>query len=450
MPLMSRPTRPEPPTPASLLGEQAGEALRFPVRADRLVQPASALAERAAEEASFGRIGVDERGLTAGMRLHLFEPARAHLAEWRQARSGFDVALEPARGGIEAVRRLEGEIAGLAQARDAKIAAAEAAMAQDGRYRQAAARFGEAEQLWTEARDRNGGRAPNMRGLSPFYWAGLLLIGVAEWLINYDTFFIFTGIPAIAVGATAVLGVALAFAAHGHGSILKQWAFRFGAHRERARRFGDWRLIGLSTLALLVVLAAAGGSRYAAVLHTIASQAGPNLLGADAVIEVHPLRDVLLSLLANVAAWLVGVFLAYLTHDVDPDYVDATHQYAVASRRFYRRRAPVVDRIRTIEAQADKDLADKRRAAATRAAAVGTEKDLLDQVDAHGEAVLRSVGAVLRGEVETYRDALARLALDRRGEIAISIGSDGRVLTPYDYKALPLVIDDALLRELAG
>ena len=432
------------------LQDLAAQALRFPLRADRLVQPPGVLAEHAAEEASFGRVGVDERGLTAGMRLHLVQPARAHLAAWREARAGFDTALEPARPAIEAVRRLEGELAGLERARDARIAEVEAQAGEDHRYRQARDRYAEAELLWRDARDRNGGRAPNMRGLLPFYWLGLLLIGVAEWLINYDTFFIFTGVPAIAAGATAVLGVALAFAAHGHGTILKQWAVRFGQHRERARRLGDWRLFGLSTLALLVVLAAAGGSRYAAVLHTLAADAGPNLLGADAVIEVHPLRDVLLSLLANVAAWLVGVFLAYLTHDVDPDYMDATHQYAAASRRFGRRRAGVVDRIRTVQAQAAKDVAEKQRAASTRAAAVGSQKALLDQVDAHGEAILQALAAILRGEAESYRDALARLALAQRGAVAISIGSDGRPLTPYDYKAMPLVLDAALLRELAG
>ena len=39
------------------------------------------------------------------------------------------------------------------------------------------------------------------------------------------------------------------------------------------------------------------------------------------------MRDVLISLLANVAAWIVGVFLSYMSHDDDPDYAGATRQW---------------------------------------------------------------------------------------------------------------------------
>ncbi len=60
--------------------------------------------------------------------------------------------------------------------------------------------------------------------------------------------------------------------------------------------------------------------------------------GEQAMVEISPLRDVLISLLANLAAWAVGVFIAYFSHDLDPDFMDATLQHKSASRAYYRSR----------------------------------------------------------------------------------------------------------------
>src|ERR1700733_8157063 len=81
-----------------------------PNRAAMLVITATEVQGYAQEEVSFGRITVAERGLTAGTRLHILQPARALLAAWREARSAFDTAIEPKMGDIEAVERLQAEI----------------------------------------------------------------------------------------------------------------------------------------------------------------------------------------------------------------------------------------------------------------------------------------------------------------------------------------------------
>ena len=175
----------------------------------------------------------------------------------------------------------------------------------------------------------------------------MLCIGIAEWLINYDTFFLFFQVPAIAAGTTIMLGVLLAFAAHGHGTLLRQWSHRFGRigrRRSGAATGGCWRWRACRSL---IVLGAAGASRYAAAMRALTSQPQFNILGAEAAVVVDPLRDVLLSLLANIAAWLVGVFIAYVAHDADPEYMEATHEadgragcsIAAASGRCARSRA---------------------------------------------------------------------------------------------------------------
>jgi hypothetical protein len=69
-----------------------------------------ALSELAAEETSFGRIMVDERGITAGTRQHILEPVRAVTVAWKDARRPFDVAIQPVLAAIDAVREVPQEV----------------------------------------------------------------------------------------------------------------------------------------------------------------------------------------------------------------------------------------------------------------------------------------------------------------------------------------------------
>jgi hypothetical protein len=176
----------------------------------------------------------------------------------------------------------------------------------------------------------------------PFYLVGLLAIGSTEWLINYDILYRFFGIPALAIGVTLILLLAVALAAHGHGIIIKQGGHRFH-DRQYGKRFSDWGLLAISTLCLIIVLCIAGGTRYVTALYDIADTCKPDAFGRVVQCDVHVIRDVVLSLLANVLAWVVGVFFAYLTHDADPDYMDATSE-AKKTFRIYRRSRRKADR----------------------------------------------------------------------------------------------------------
>ena len=96
----------------------------------------------------------------------------------------------------------------------------------------------------------------------------------------------------------------MGFAAHGHGKLIKQWGASFGQQVGRHDRFSNYRLFSLATFSLMIVLLAAGGSRYAAAMHVMRGQPAVNLFGQ--VVEVNPIRDVLISLLANIAAWVAS------------------------------------------------------------------------------------------------------------------------------------------------
>lgn len=443
-------TRTETTLPPEEVKSAADAALRFPIeQADELRFTPAWLMEKAHEEAAFGKISIDADGLTPGTRLHIIEPARALLARWRQVRRQFDVAIEPKMPGIQAARDAQREIAAARDRAAQDEQDAEARLEADQNYIRVRNSFREAEARYQRLRTAHENRDANMLAYNPAYWIALLCIGVAEWLINYDVFFLFAGVVAIAAGATIVMGVLLAFAAHGHGELFKQWSYRFGPHRDELDRRGDWRMLALATFSLLIVLGAAGGSRYAAVMHQVAGQAQVNILGAEAAIQVDPMRDVLLSLLWNVMAWAVGVFIATMAHDKDPDYMDATWQYKRAHHAYTRRRRPYVARLRQIAARLAKDIERLEAVARTRAAGATAERDLLAQVDAHEAALVEALAAVTRGNAQTYRANLAQLAASQRGGVVIERSGPNPVeLSVADFRNEPLNITPDMIRNL--
>ena len=171
-------------------------AMAFPVeQVNALRATPEQLMDQASQEAAFGRISVNDQGLTAGSRLHVIEPARAVLASWRQTRRPFDVAIEPKMRAIRAVQDVENEIAAARDraARDERDA--DTRLEGDEHYRRVRQTFHTAETRYHRIKADHENRDANMAAYHPAYWAALLCIGVAEWLINYDVFFLFAGSP---------------------------------------------------------------------------------------------------------------------------------------------------------------------------------------------------------------------------------------------------------------
>jgi hypothetical protein len=426
------------------------EAMAFAVdQADSLRVTPQALIERANEEVAFGRIIIGPDCFTTGMRLHLLEPARVLMAAWHHSRTRFDVAIEPKMRNIRALQEVAKEIEEARRRAERDEQDVEGRLEADQRHVRIRNELRVAEARYQRCKAEHENRDANMGSYNPLYWLALLGIGVAEWLINYDVFFLFSGVVAIAVGATIVMGVLLAFAAHGHGLLFKQWSYRFGAHRESIDRFGDWRMLALSTFSLFIVIAAATGSRYAAVMHQLSGQPAINILGQEAQISVDPIRDVLLSLLWNVMAWAVGVFIAYMAHDIDPDFMDATRQYNRAHYRYVRYRRPVVAKLQQIRAKLAREIERLDASARARFADVAIERNLLEQVDAHETALVDAVAAVVRGNAQTYHANLAQLAASQRSAITIErTGPKNTQISVAEFRSERIDVTPDLIRDL--
>jgi hypothetical protein len=332
----------------------------------------------------------------------LLEPARRLMREWRKARAEFDYALQPALPEIRAAEKIQQEIADLAAKRERQKEGIRAQMQGERRHLQMRTRFDEAESRFRMLREENGNRDALLYTSSPFYWLILVCLGFAEWLINYDVFYLFVGIPAIAAGATILMAISLALAAHHFGKLFKQWTHRFGQQRKRAERLGDWRILALAAFLLVAVFACAAGSRWAAVMHQMNAQPVANILGADAAIDINPARDILLSLIWNVMAWAVGVIVSYAAHDADPEYMDASRQYQRAARAWHRFCRPFDEELRTLDARFAKDIAAREMAAQTQLQRVEPERKLYEQIEQHEAALVRNIVTAIRLAAPAY------------------------------------------------
>ena len=442
-PAPAAPHRPADASTSDPLRRAFAAAIAFPLDAGVPTLDRAKIQALADEEASFGAVGFNERGLTSGMRLHLLEPVLRGLGAWRDTRATFDRELEPFRTDLEALARLGQQLdQQKAKTRDA-IADVDRRAASDKRYVTARQNWEDSSRRYDVFRARHGNRDAITWGGSFVYWITLLAVFAAEWLINYDVVLQFFGIPAIAFGTTAVLGLLVAFASHIHGMVWRQWSYRFGQHRISSDRAGDWRNLSLATLALTLVLLAAGWMRYIAAVKAGGSGTG-NLLGAEAGLDIDPSRDVLVSLLANLGAWLAGCFLSLFAHDPDPEHMSATKQKHRWDRRYARADRRYVDERKTIWAKLERDGKQIEAAGLTRRQAVGAQEDMWRQVDAHEAALLGSLASTLRRSAETYRDALLRAGNAR--ELRFLASPQQTPLTPFDVRAMTIAIDADFIR----
>jgi hypothetical protein len=412
-------------------------ALAFPLSKTNSLAITQVQAQEFAEqEAGFHTIAIDEHGMSGGMRLNLLQPVHALAAEWRGVWGNFEVALQPKMADITAVTRLSAEADAELKQRDDEMEAVERELRQSPKYDQIDDHHSRSKDLFNIFRDKHGNRSAVMFAKNPFYWVLLFLVLLTECFINYNAFDTFWGVPAVAFGSTVILGVLLALAAHGHGEILKQWSFRFGPEREPAMRWTDWRMFGLSTVALIIVLGFTGWARWAAALDMLGNQGQASALGDIGIVQVNPMRDVMISLIANLGAWMVGVIISYIAHDPDPDYMAATKQFRAARRAWNKARAAHSVRLKHIEAKHAKTIQEKTKAAETRRTAVTREIDMLKQVTTRSEAVQRELEAVATRNIEVYRDALVKIALSRQGQVQIVRAETNAPFSPFDYKAM--------------
>ncbi|HEX8401562.1 MAG TPA: hypothetical protein VF628_07625 [Allosphingosinicella sp.] len=212
----------------------------------------------------------------------------------------------------------------------------------------------EAEQLTQDyelMRAEQGGRKPRM--VSPLlYGAGLTVVVLLELFVNFESFMSvpYISSPFLATGITGLVALAIGWAAHLHGTLLRQWDYFFGPH-DRVLRLQGWRMLGIGTVLLLIALGAVLGARYFYILPRINNAI---LLGSE---PPSLLGSLSFMIAGNVIVYLVGAAWAYVTHDEIPDYPSVKRR-SDAKRAEYDRafRRDVADEINRLDQKAAADV----------------------------------------------------------------------------------------------
>lgn len=283
---------------------------------------------------------VDKDGLITSARDMLFANMRDYIQKFYNVRNEFNDKFQPFQTEIQEYEAINPKIDALKNERDREIHKEKLKLDKDPvveDYTKTKSRYDHQVDIHAHK--------PNMKAVSsrfpfdvnPVYLFMMLVLGTAEWFINYDTLFLFFNIPIIAIGSTFVLAVCLAVIAHQHGVDLKQWKKKFGpAIEQRGRPYG---ILILATVGLVALITITGWMRYQSLMSVIQSQSSANIIGTHYSMQIDPEREVIVSLGANFLAWLVGVFVSYFAHDPDPVYVQTAVDFQKLQRAYAKKKA---------------------------------------------------------------------------------------------------------------
>ena len=259
----------------------------------------------------------------------------------------------------------------------------------------------------------------------------MILIGITEWLINFETFSALEwSTPAIATGMTLVVAASLAFGSHNYGVFLKQFKSYFGAHRQDQDRHSAWTMFSIGTVCLSVALSLVAYARDSYFSDILLEQ---QIMGGEAA---SWLKIVGGSMLSNLLVAILGIMFAWWVHDEDHKYPKAYDDKQIAERKFRKLQSqfeqPLQRKYEQIDAKTDLDITQ-----------VKTKHDSLENDDNYLNlrlilAQIKEQDAKVLGVLETYRSLLIQ-AIDQE-EIVFRAPSElpnegAKLLSPYGFAA---------------
>ena len=198
----------------------------------------------------------------------------------------------------------------------------------------------------------NGGALP--RNISPvIYSIPLILVGVAEYYVNYSTFAA-AFVPLVAIFATLFVGATFAVASHLHGAYLKQLSEIMHPSIPH-RNVLDRRIaVAIVTFVLFVVFFTVVYLRYSAIAAQLGigsstagtfGQAGTGLVWS----RLGP------TLAINLCIWALGTLYSWAMHERVPGLRDSYRRLLRANRKLERMRAPYIAKEQQIRAKYNRE-----------------------------------------------------------------------------------------------
>lgn len=193
-------------------------------------------------------------------------------------------------------------------------------------------------QIFNSLRQINGGAFP--KNISPvLYVIPLLLVGLAEWYVNFATFAsIF--IPVFAIAGTLLVAAVFAWASHMHGAYLKQLAEIIHPSMEYRNVLGRKIALVISTILLIAALSTVVWLRYIVISDQlgISPNASPGTFGEPSSSMVWSRLGP--TIVLNILIWGLGTLYSWATNEKVPGVRESYRDLQRADRKLKRVRKP--------------------------------------------------------------------------------------------------------------
>jgi hypothetical protein len=374
-------------------------------------------------------------GMTNGMRTACIDPILDKMAEFDAALSDFQTKLHPKLPELNSLTDLDRQKAEAQFESDQIEQKIEEKFQADSKYTDALKAKETSDVLYERTYQEEGERHAKYTPLW-IYAPLLLIIGAVEWLINYEAFLDVFGVPAMAAGVTVIVALAVAVASHEHGTVIKQREYWFGDHVPSSKKASKLIWLGFVSLALSGALTFVGWNRYMWVIDLMSTLSGGGglVIGGSNAPQINPTEKVLMTLIANLLVWIVGMALAYWLHDTNPEFTELLKRKRKDDKVYHGWRTRMDADIAAQRAS----LLKTRTALANRATALDKQyrplNDLRHQVQEKATRMRPAAEQMINRLIRSYRTALADLA--QATNPSLQFIASGHTLGVDEYRQL--------------
>jgi hypothetical protein len=194
------------------------------------------------------------------------------------------------------------------------------------------------QQIFESLRQINGGAYP--RNLSPvLYVIPLVLVGLAEWYVNFATFAAIF-IPVFAIAGTLLVAAVFAWASHMHGAYLKQLAEIIHPSMEYRNVLGRKIALVISTILLIAALFTVVWLRYVVIADQlgISPNATPGTFGEPSSTMIWSRLGP--TIVLNILIWGLGTLYSWAMNEKVPGLRESYRDLQRAEGKLRRLRKP--------------------------------------------------------------------------------------------------------------
>lgn len=199
----------------------------------------------------------------------------------------------------------------------------------------------------------NGGGYP--RNISPvLYVIPLILVGVAEWYVNYSTFETMF-IPVFAIAATLIVAAVFAWASHLHGAYLKQISEIIHPSVQYRNVLGRKIALWIATILLIAAFITVIWLRWLVISEQLGTNLGMSEGSFGGASSTAIWSKVAPTIVINVLIWGLGTLYSWAMHEKVPDLRESYRNYMRAAKAFGRLMRPLHEEEKRIRAHYDKE-----------------------------------------------------------------------------------------------